>query len=386
MQCHHIILFNGVYDNILNTFTFDIETDLFVDEEGYIDVKNGMSTIFTKRISINTIGTFRIFTTDTNIIDETHFLINEVYRSDVLLSHTVFSKENINIEFGKEIKNMWNRVYNTYTERKYKTYSFDEVLRYEKDVYETFNNGSIFREEIIDGVPSLVKNKIASAGDIILDSDGTPLYKHKVGDIIRDEDNNPIIDVYSGIVRYIDFIMLEYEFAVANTSPHKEYLGLTIDNLYRYIFTDVPYLNSKMLENTNLVYKTLKSCLPVTVSNNTLTYTVPYLVKPAIILYMTLTAKPTSDDLSKYRDTIGAIIDRYLELDIIKLEDIRAEIKKAIGSNVYSVKVTGLDSNNSEVISTDPVSNKLALSKVLELTPSGELEVRYDIDIDVENI
>lgn len=102
----------GEYDILNNIYLFNIESDMRLDEEDYLNITNG-STFNTKLIDLTSSCLLYVYTTDTSVTDSTNkFLYNEIYGSK---SHVVFSKESIILEFGKPVKNIWNRMYNTYT-------------------------------------------------------------------------------------------------------------------------------------------------------------------------------------------------------------------------------------------------------------------------------
>jgi len=381
------VYINGSYDVVNDVYHFPIESSMYVDADDYLTVVNGLSTLTSKTVSLSSDCYLYVYTTDATITDPTKFLVGEVYRENGSRTHVVFSKEKISLQFGKHVENLWNRVYNTYTGRKYKTYAFDYPKRYTEDVYVTNANGSIYTSSTVNGETVLVKNLLYSKGDIVVDENGNTVYEHKVGDTILDGNNNPIVDVYSGIQRFIDIIMLEYEFKVANSSPYVEYLSTCLDILDMYIFTDMVGYNKTFIDQTQLVYKSLKSCLDVTLTNTSLTYNVGYLISPTVTLYLNTSESPTSVELNNYRDTVGKIIDGYLDKSVIYLSDIKNDIIAKLGSNVLSVKIAGMDtSNNSEVITVGKSSNKLVLSKLLEFSATNDLEVKYDINIVAINL
>lgn len=373
------VYFDAVYMASNDIYRFDISSDMYIDVDGYINITNGSSTLNNKYIDISSDVLIYLYTTDQNVVDDTKFLVDEIYRPNGSTSHTVFAKESMGIEFGKEISNLWNRVYNTYSERKYKTYTYDAVMVYDSDVYEVFDNNSTYH--MVDG--ELVRNLLYHAGDVVTDSNGETVYMYHAGDTVYDGTGNPIIDSYGGVMRYIDIMMLEYEFLVANTQPYTNYLSMCLDVIDSYLFTDMKKYNAKLLDNTMLYYKSFKSCIPVKASVSGLTYTIPYMVKPIITLYVDSDTTVTATQVVSYSDTIGVIIDGYFDSNIIKIGEIEDSIKQALGSTIIGVKVSGIDSNDSKIISMVKTGNRLALAKKLELNTSNEYIVRYDIIVNI---
>lgn len=380
------VYFDSEYDYTLEAYIIDITSDMFIDADGYINILNGMSTLNTKAINIESDVKLRIYTTDVTVTDETKFLVDNIFRPSGLKSHVVFSEEFMKLEFGKKIDYMWNRVYNTYSSRKYKTYDADIPYRYTEDVYEVFENGSTIKMVFVDGVLTPYRNKIHSKGDLVKDGNGNTVLLHAKGDNVLDGNNNPIVDLLGGLIRYIDFLMLEYEFIVADNLYYRNYINTTMDVIYNYLFTYLPSMNNKLLDNTSLVYKSSKSCKPVTLLANSLSYTVDYIVTPTVVLYFNAGIIPTAEEISSYKITIGKIIDSYLDQDTIKLQDIKSEIVNTIGGGLIAAKVTGLEKTDAEIISIDKTANRLVLAKLLEFNTNNELVVKYDINLSIANI
>jgi hypothetical protein len=258
---------------------------------------------------------------------------------------------------------------------------------YDKDVYETFDNGYILDCKTDDnGVVSVIKNKLHSKGDTVLNPDGTTVYMYRKGDIVLDNNGNPVIDTFGGIIRYVDILMLEYEYALATSNAYKNYLASCVDTLRSYLLTDLPALNNKLLENTNILYKSNKSATPVIVLINNVYYNMHYIVSPSVQLYITGNTPLSSDEVEHYKDVVGNIIDKHLIKDSISLSDIKQDIMSILGVRVAGVKITNLDSNNSELIVFKEQTNKPVLGKVLDYNKYGEYIVRYDIKLTVQYI
>lgn len=381
------VYFDAVYDYNSGVYSFDIRSDLYINADSYIDITNGNSTLTNKSVSIGTLGTIYIYTTNTGVLDDTLYLANEIYRSGGARDHTVFSKETIEVTFGKEIKHLWNRLYNTYSERLYELYQFDIPMTYANDVYEIFpETNSMYRTIYVDGVPTIDTNKLFSQGDIVYDENNEIVYRYHKNDVILDENNSPIINLESGLIRYIDIMMLEYEFLLANSEAYNNYRATTLDVIYGYLFDDIAGYNGKMLENTKVLYKSFKSASPVSVTVNNIIYSLSYLVKPSVTVYYTNITSLTAQEIINCTDTVGKILDGYFEKNIIKLSEIKLAILTALGSNAVAVKITNIDTNNSEMLTLDPKANRFVLGKMLDLNKNNELIVRYDINLTTQFI
>ena len=94
----------------------------------------------------------------------------------------------------------------------------------------------------------------------------------------------------------------------------------------------------------------------------------------------------SSDEVNRFTDTCGFILDKHLTYNKISLADIRKDIQMSIGSLVSAVKVEGIDSNNSEVITIINDDNRLSLKKKLDVDKNNQLVVKYDIKLNIQYV
>lgn len=375
-----IVYLTADYVAVDDTYVVDIDTNLHLDTDGYFDVKNGYSLIVDKKTNIKSLTNIYIMVNDNAIATNDMFLADEVHKFTSNL--TVLTKQSINIEFGKRIDYIWNKISNTYTDRKYKVYEEDIPLRYEEDVYQIDpHTNSVLVQNDLTGEYEVVK--LHSKDDIVLDEEGNIVYKHKKGDPVL-ENGNPVIDTFTGMLRYIDICMLELEFKLASNLAYRNYNDLMLDRLRHYFYIDLPNLNNKLLENTSIYFRSYKSAVPVTINMSGIAYSTDYAVKPRITIYSTNKSTYTQSDISKYRDNIGLIVDEYLNNKDIVLENLKKNIMSVLGSEIIGVKIEGLDDLNSELIQIVDKINRLALAKKLELNSFNELDVTYNIDLQVQ--
>ena len=371
-------------------YEFKIQTDSIIDEDGYYTLNNGYSTLATKKFSLEEDLLIYTMSSDSSVVDTSLFLYDEVYISDTTTVWVIFTKESLSTVFGKQLKYLYTNVYNTYTDRKYKTYDYDVPKTYSENVYKTDpTTGSPFvcsnpNEEEVDGEQHNVYYEVLYyAGEQVKDDDGNLVYAYLKGDNILDENGDPIVDTSAGICRYIDILMLEYEFKLANSTAYTTYNTTVLDTLDEMINTDLADINDDMLENTEVLYKSYKSARPVKVDINTSTVSLSYFVTPSVTLYLNNTTSTTSLQQETYKNTIGKIISSYLDNSTIKLEDIRNDIKETLGDIVSSVKITGLDTDNSEILTMTNDNYKLSLNKQLTVNTNNEYIVKYNIDLEI---
>lgn len=373
---------DGEYDSIKDYYSFNIDTNLSISEDETIDLKNGRSAISTKEFSLTTNIDLYICTTDVNVADPVNFL-----RSDVDISTynvVVFTKETINVTFGKELKYIYNNLYNTYGERKYRTYAEDIPMVYKEDVYEVDpTTGGIVSVVKVDGEDKIKYNLVHSAGDPILDDQGEPVYLHRKGETVTDENGNPVVDLDVGVIRYIDILMMEYEFLACTSNAYNNYNKLTIENLKYYILEELEEINAKLLEKTSIKFKSFNTVGNLAIKSNNTTMYIDNNCSPKVTLYVQNVSLINTTTKESYKTTIGTIFNQYFDKSKIVLEDIKSSIKNKLGSTISGVKITGVDSLNSEIINIKDTTNRLYLNKIMETNKNNELVVKYDLDLDI---
>lgn len=377
---------NSVYDKENDYHYFMLETDFIVDEENMLILNNGVSNLYTKKFQLNTSLEIYTMSYDPSCVDTTKFLQTEVNVTNVD-SFTIFTKEDFKITFGKHLDKVYNRIYNVFTEKKYKRHTHDLPLVYEEDVYKVdgeFNTPFLCNENEYDH--EIEFELLHSKGDPVLDDEGQPSYKYRKGDMVLDNDGNPIIDYSAGVERYIDLLLFEYEFMVADSLAYVNYRRNNITVINKFILDDLADLNGDLLENTEILYKSYKSSKDIQVIvNNTYEY-IPYVITPIITLYMKNTSNVDTNTQEDYKTTIGNIINRHFDLDTLILEDIKKEIITELGSSIVAgVKIEGIG-DGSEIIKIKNENTKLTLNKLLSLNINNEFIVKYNIKLNIRYI
>lgn len=368
------------FDITNSLFSFEITSDLFINDDNYITLTNGISDISNKLVSLLTKAEVHLYTVDPLVNDESNFIRREI--RDVNENIVVLSKEEFKLELGKKVDYIWNKLYNTYTERKYKKHTESVKRVHEKDVYEVFENGSIFKT--VNG--ELYKNKLHSAGDYVTDEHGNYEYQYREGDVILDDKNRPIIDQEAGVVRHVDILMLELEYKLAGSNIYKNFLETNIDVIKNWLFNTLPEINENLLEDTKVLYRSYKRCENISILVNNTSVSIPYSISPEVTLY-TYRKEFTEEEMQSMHSTIGKIIDKHLDGEVISVIDIKKEIDTTLGSDISGVKVTGIEpSNDSEVFSFIDKNKRLILRKQLAVGNNDELTVNYNIKLNISTI
>lgn len=376
---------NSTYIDDLGYFEFKLKTDFIPDENNMLTITNGFSNLFTKKCNLLTDIEIFILTDTPDVVDENKFLFSDYYNN--VENATVISKEQITIRFGELLNNIYTNCYNTFTERKYKTRDYNKVRTYDKNIYELDKDtASPFICNKNENDHEIEFNMIHRKGEVVLDEEGQPIYEYRRGDNELDANGNPVINYLGGVIRYIDILMLEYEFYIASSYTYQNYKKSVLEVLNKYITKDIPNFNDLLLENTSLKYKSFKTSKSIKVVINGTYETIPYNITPEVLLYISNSSNISQMTLDIYKTDIGNIINKHIDNKVIKLEDIKNEIKEKIGNIVSAVKITNLDPFNSELLTLVNENNKLTLNKVVVQDTNNDFIVKYNIKLSVQYI
>ena len=362
---------------------FILDSNMYVTDDDYIDITNGVSTVVDKYIALVTEATVIIYNKNGNG-DSTRFLQQKIIADTVTSNTVVYTEQKLGIMLGKNLKHIWNRVYTTYTPRKYLTYN-NNVLGYYKE--NVLKNGNTVIIKEVGGVLTPTVNYLHKKGDPILDVDGNHVFEHKKGDLILNADGKPVLNIDSGLVFNIDMTLLELEYKLANSVTHMTYYQYMLSTIKGWVLTSLAEINNKLLENTTVQYKPNRTSVPVGTYVNGVYHSVPQIAKPSVHLY---TDKDmTALEIEQAVDICGNVIQAHLDKLTISLADIKRDILSAFGSGVLAVGITGIDNgmlNNAEVINIDAEKSRhMSVPKLLTTDPSGKLVVKYDIPIKISN-
>ena len=373
----------GSYHADEDIWVFDIDTDYYIDRDDEIRLTSGNATTLTKMSKLFTSIALYYYTTDDTISDPLRMLRDSLpYERD---PYIVITRETFKFIMGNRLNNIWDKLAISYTERRYARYENDVPAYYEENILEP-KPGSGWLVEEKNG--SLVGRFIHKKGDPVLDDEGHPVFKHKKGDVILNNKGIPVIDGISGMIRHLDICMLDYEFYLATNPAYAKYNALCLDELREYMLKILPSKMDNLLENTTLKYKSYKTSSPVKVRINDVIYGLNPYIKPTVTIYYNQNQeyKLTNTELEKTRDLVGFIIDKYLENDTIKLTEIRENIMKVLGESVLTVKIVGIDPYNSELLILEDKSKRLAVNKELVINEYNQLEVKYDVTLQVQTL
>lgn len=289
--------------------------------------------------------------------------------------------EEITLEFGQYLKNLWSRSRSVFQDAPYKTHTTDSIRLYEEDVYRIDPvTSAIFS---FDEEGNIVYNKLHNAGDIVLDENNQPVYNHRVGDIMLDENNRPIPLDPTNIVRQIDLLFIDAVYYFANDVTSKKYRQQMVDSVVEWVVTELATYESRALEQTKIYFypKTNLGDIKVMVDNSVITnvdanqvFGIQLYVSNRVFL---------NTELRKFLATATVRkIDELLGEPILSISRFITSLKEVYGDDVISISFTGLGGNNqNQTISILTEGDRCSIRKKLTALPNGDMIVEEDVNI-----
>lgn len=369
--------FTPEYDKENDLYFFKLEVDYFIDYLDRITIKNGNSLMSYKQSLLETKLYIYGYTIDPNIQDPYNYMVSEIFNAPSNTS--VIFKSRVNLLFGKKLEYLWNKVFNTFTDRQYKRYVEDIPAKYEEDIFERDIDGKVMFHVTDDD--KLQAIRLHTKGDLIRDPNGEVIIKHKKGSVILDKNGEPIIDTISGCVRYVDILMLEYVYRLASGDAATTLNQLLVEHYEKLLFYKMAEVNSVLLERTKIFFRSNRSCRSLVVSVNDSETYVQYLVSPTIHLYISKTLQINPTIIETYKAKIGIIIFKHLNKETINSMEIKQEIMESLDIPIFSIKIENLIPGDQEVMTIKNNNNRLTLKKNIIETEYKELQIIYGIDL-----
>lgn len=371
--------FTPTFDEQTEIYSFDIDINYFIDYQDRMEILNGNSLMSFKQTLLDTHMYVYIYTTDTLVVDPYNYLVDEIYQAPN--NTAVIAKTRMDLTFGMKLEYLWNKVFNTFTDRQYKRYPATVYDTYDEDVYERDIDGKIMFH--VNADDQLEAIRLHKAGEQKRDENGELLIRHNKGDVILDKEGNPIIDTISGSVRYVDILMLEYLFKLAQGTV-AESLNKILVSFYEDLLTvKMREVNSALLERTKIYYRSNRSVNSLIADVNDSETYVNYIVSPTVYIYIdkTLVLNPTV--IETYKGKIGLIVSRHLSKQTINTMDVMNDIVKELDITLISIKIENLIPGNGQVMVIKDPNNRLTLGKNIIETEYKELQIVYAVDLKV---
>lgn len=366
-------------------FQFDIHTQMDIDQD---------HGLYTTNMSMFDSAQRHFATALENDFDFTFIALDQDLRNyqvgnlDLLVQdhllpdgYMAISRERLRIRFGHVMDRLWRRNRSLVSSYAWRRYTESIPYVYEQTVYERDENGQIILGQ--DGDGNITYNVLHAKGDIKLDSDGNPVYRHLKGDVVLDDSGKPELIAPRKIVREFTLLLLDGVYYFATDRESLDYRQEIPDVLVGWLENDVGLIEQRLLEQSELYL------YPTETLGDT-TATVREGLKSTLALdqhfyvnyYLSDTAYGNVGLREALTESTREIVNEMLGRRTVAVSDIIARLKANAGEDVISIEAGGLGGDNDfSTVSIDDDAVRLALRRRLIVLSNQFLAVQDDIDI-----
>lgn len=289
------------------------------------------------------------------------------------------SYETLQISFGSYMRNLWAATRSLATGQEYERYDADVVSIYPEDVYQIFPNGSTI-EVTPEGINRV---KLFSAGDVVKDAEGTPVYRFRKGDVKLDANDQPIIisDLKSSKEMSIFFVDARQYFA--NDPIYKSYTKELVSLIEAWVLTDLGELQKILLDQTRIFFhpKVSLGHVTINVENDRQTY-IESQQSFDVDLWVTPGIHGDSVIKKTMSDEVVRILNETLEQTEISITDTTNRVKEAFGDMVKAVEIKGFGGAlNYRYATVGANTDRLCLKKKLVVQADGTYIVQEAVTV-----
>ena len=373
-----------IQDNGEFYFEFVIPFDAYITEDDGIRIFSAYGKMGEALVTNNTEVKFSIYSTDPELSEKDHG--DYYYIQDPAKVINIYSENSI-WDFVQKINSLFANYSVEYTERKFKIYEEDVYLTYKEDVYELDKDGlpKIYPIDTNgDGEPDDFELKVIhKKGEKVLDEKGQPVVLHKKGDVMLNDDGDPIIDTNLGMVHLLNIFLIDDLYLRTTAKEFRFYIVNYLNVLRQILLDEIPRIDKKLLDNTNIKYLSNFTLGSVVLEYNYGYLTMDNFLEPNLIIYIgeDNTVFSLTSDLEA---NVKSIIETNLNKPMVKVREIEKEIEDFLGEDVLAVKLELFkDKENIAVINYTERSTRFIISKKLEYNDNKETIVTSNINIKI---
>lgn len=368
----------------LHLYDVMIDTNYHITTDGYIEstnlmTKDGDTGLFDIGLTSSCKVYFCVTPSLFPDISQDYDIINEVpTEASTMLG---VASQSFVLTLGTDLSDIlsnnltakWNpEEYEVYTEAVYSTYDSDQYARDE--------DGKLIYE-IVDG--ELILTPIALAGDIIKDSNGSPIIRYSVGEYRRDENGKLIVSKDRYVTYHVDMLILDYRLYRSENAVDKAYIEELPSNIMSYLNT-LKEASNNLIEQTNLYFRPTRTLGNGTyIANGGSMVTLPLALSFHIKYYVSSGSITNTSLISAIRNQTVSTIKTHIAKSTISMTAIAEDLKKAIGDNVISIDVLGIQGDTAlqTLIVVDGDSSPV-VDVNLAVQDDGSVALEHDINIE----
>ena len=264
----------------------------------------------------------------------------------------------------------------------YSTYTEDEMLRYEHDVYEVDGNGNIVYT-IDAGTGDVLTNKLHDMGDIVYDINNDPVIQHHVGDPILDITGSPIV-TGSRITEYL-VELSGYDYREYVVDP-KFYTKLSA--MINEYYPSIRDMDSNILENTSVFFKPITTFGDTSYKlNNSTSINGALNIAFAFKCFVRQSVFEDSSLISTISTKINEIITNAMSESIISMTTLTTLIMDELNDYINSIDSISVNGNTTVQTLVNMDTDKAPrLGKALEIDDAGIISLGSTLKIDYQTL
>lgn len=291
------------------------------------------------------------------------------------------SRERLIVNLGKALNNLWTRGRSVVGENDYSLWDVDVPAVYTADVYVRDPVTGI-AVTIVDGEP--VFNIAHHAGDPVLDGNGDPTFRYRVGDIKRDAYGQPIVVRGRRLTRQIDLFLLEAPYYFANNSAAIDYRKQLVDTVVSWISEDLKEIAKTLLDKTAIYFYPVQNVGSVDVNYGA---GLKSTINAGQYFNLKLYVRDSVYKNEKLRSSLNRetvlTINEVLKSKTVSTSGIINALEEAYGDDVLSFEVEGLGGVAKLAICTMvDDSARLTIRKKLEYRADQTFALREDVNVE----
>lgn len=290
--------------------------------------------------------------------------------------------EQITFELGTSLDRLWSNERTLGGEQQYQTWSQDILKFYKEDVYEMDATGKNRAFTIENG--DVVFNKLHSAGDPVLNEDGTQQIEFGKGTTKLDEVTNEPIPVDGRpTLRLIDLFLIDGIYYYINdpvATADRDYIASSIIDSYLTQLEDVV---GRRLEKTGFYLYPKKTLGNIKILVDDAR---EYSIEAGVTLEVTVFYDEVGYKDTKLQEAVNSslttVVNDVLKLRTVSLSEITKRTELLVDENVLGMKFTMYSgSTDIDTMTMYDESYRATVKRLAKVNPDGLIGVQEDIRI-----
>lgn len=365
-------------------YSFKIETRYDIDsQDGLIPIPY--------RAPINLVHEFDIVTIINDYLGDGNIQKSDI---DTIINHQSLpnfstnkiyhgvSQHKVVIEFGKRMKHIWYKTRTVVDDGQIEKWESDVPARYEEDQYELDATGNV--KVLYDVENNNVTTKvIRRKGELIRTPTGEQVWKHRKGDPKLDDAGKPIYKFGGdGLIRQIDFVLLDAKYYFANTKEVVDYRDTCNTLLTQWCTQDMQLIYHQLLDRSEIFFYPSTTIGNVRViADNNKEVTIDSKQSLRVTCFLSEIDMRNASLRESLVRTITDVIQRSLNRKTISVDALHQNLRAIIGNTVKSFIVDGLFDNKYKAVTLDDDTMGLTIGTLTTILPNMQIGLKDDIEV-----